>query len=243
MKTHLTKEDIERRLFELNSSLAEKGVNGEIGIFGGAMMVLAFNSRKSTKDIDAIFRPSSEIRAAAADIAAEHGMNENWLNDGVKGYIFVKPRKIPFMELSNLKIWLPPAEYMLAMKCCSGRFDSNDEDDIRTLIKQLGLNSGKEVFKIIEEYSPRKRIPPKAQFLVEEIFEKIKTSYSSYGKPYQSRLLPYMEEIKRLRKKDTSYREIAEYLKENYGLTVNPATIFNFVKVRSHPRKVKYKMI
>ena len=63
------------------------------------------------------------------------------------------------------------------------------------------------------------------------------------GKPYQSKLIPYANEIRRLRMEDRTYREIAEHLSETYGVTVDHSTIFNFVKVRSRPRKVKYRML
>lgn len=63
------------------------------------------------------------------------------------------------------------------------------------------------------------------------------------GKPYQSKLIPYTNEIKRMRMEDRSYQAIANYLEETYGLKVDPSTIFDFVKVRSRPRKVKYRML
>jgi len=63
------------------------------------------------------------------------------------------------------------------------------------------------------------------------------------GKPYQSKLKPYGNEIRRMRMEDRTYREIALYLSETYGVKVDHSTIFNFVKVRSRPRKVKYRMM
>ena len=63
------------------------------------------------------------------------------------------------------------------------------------------------------------------------------------GKPYQSKLIPYANEIKRMRMEDRPYQEISEYLKETYGMSVHPSTVFDFVKVRSRPRKVKYRML
>jgi hypothetical protein len=59
------------------------------------------------------------------------------------------------------------------------------------------------------------------------------------GKPYQSKLLPYIEEIRALRSTwpPTPYREIAEIFRQKYGLEVDRTTIFSFVKVRSGGRK------
>lgn len=53
------------------------------------------------------------------------------------------------------------------------------------------------------------------------------------GKPFQSKLAPYYEQIARLRKKHTPYPEIAKRLHDEHGLKVSPSTIFEFVKVRA----------
>jgi hypothetical protein len=162
-----------RELFTaLNDELCTKGIIGEIGICVGAVMCLVFNARKSTKDVDAIFEPTQAIRDAAAYVAASRGVPPDWLNDAAKGYFLSNPPTVDVMNLSHLRVWAPAAPYMLAMKCISARFDSHDADDIRFLIKHLQLKTALEVFRIIEEYYPRKLIPPKSQFFIEELLEK-----------------------------------------------------------------------
>ena len=51
----MTSEEIEKYLSEINDELAAKNVIGEICIYGGAAMCLAFKARPATKDVDAIF--------------------------------------------------------------------------------------------------------------------------------------------------------------------------------------------
>jgi hypothetical protein len=60
------------------------------------------------------------------------------------------------------------------------------------------------------------------------------------GKPFQSVLIPYEDEIfdLRHRRPPYSYARIAEILHEKYQLIVYRQTIFKFVKVRSRGRKV-----
>ena len=60
------------------------------------------------------------------------------------------------------------------------------------------------------------------------------------GKPYQSKLNPYLQEIHRLRSQapPVSYQEIARILHEKHGLAVSPNGIFSFVKARSRKRAV-----
>ena len=83
----LTREGILRALSALSDTLGREGVTGEVCLFGGTVMVLAFNARLSTKHLDAIFHPTQSIRDAARRIAEEQGLPADWLNDGVKGYL------------------------------------------------------------------------------------------------------------------------------------------------------------
>lgn len=158
------------RLFDaLNDELKRCHVIGEIGICGGAVMCLVFKARESTMDVDEIFEPARKIREAAKKVAAKLGVPEDWLNDAAKGYFLSHPPTVDVLNLSNLRVWAPTAEYMLAMKCISARFDSHDADDVRTLVKHLGLTDSNEVFRLVEEYYPREQIPAKAQYFIEEI--------------------------------------------------------------------------
>lgn len=159
-----------RSLFEaLNERLKEKGARGEIGICGGAVMCLVFQSRRATKDIDGIFQPAAEIREAARLVARDFDLPENWLNDGAKSFFHSDPPKQEVLELSNLRVWAPSAPYMLAMKCVSARFDSTDREDVEFLLRWLKIRKIEQAFEIICEYYPRKMVPAKTQFLLEEI--------------------------------------------------------------------------
>ena len=167
----LSRETI-RKLFEkLNEMLKEKGERAEIGIVGGTVMCLVFNAREATRDVDAIFHPTKIVRQLAKKLGEQEGMGPDWLNDGAKAYILGEFDKTEVMNLSHLRVWSPCAEYMLAMKCISARWDSNDKHDVVFLIRYLKLKKPKEVFRLIEKYYPKKMIPPKTQFLVEEILQ------------------------------------------------------------------------
>ncbi|MFI5401373.1 MAG: hypothetical protein ACHQ1G_00330, partial [Planctomycetota bacterium] len=96
---------------------------------------------------------------------------EDWLNDAAKGYFVSEPPRQTVMELSNLRVWAPMADYMLAMKCVSARFDTHDRDDVVFLIRHLGLKTAKDVLEIVSRYYPQERVPVKTRFLVEEIVQ------------------------------------------------------------------------
>jgi hypothetical protein len=62
------------------------------------------------------------------------------------------------------------------------------------------------------------------------------------GKPFQSSLIPYQNEIAELRSRrpPVSYARIAEMLRQKYGLSIQRAAIGKFVKARSGGRKVYF---
>ena len=168
----LTEQKIKELFEALNEKLRSQGEIGEIGIIGGAVMCLVYQSRKSTRDVDAIFKPSTLIRKLAAELAESHGLNPQLLNDSAKRYLQNTFKKETVLNFTNLRIWAPEALYMLAMKCISARWDTYDREDVLFLIQFLKLKSAKEVFNIIASYYPKKLIPSKTQFFIEEIFDK-----------------------------------------------------------------------
>jgi hypothetical protein len=119
--------------------------------------------------VDAVFAPAREIREAARQVARETGLPEDWLNDAVKGFVVPHARDI-LMDLPNLKVYAPPADYLLAMKTLAARVDASDQGDVLLLIRRLDLKKPEEVFAILEKYYPRERIKPATQFFIEEIF-------------------------------------------------------------------------
>ncbi len=70
----LTREAILRALGSLSEELGQQGVTGEVCLFGGTVMVLAFTARLSTKDVDALFQPTPLIRDLARRIGEEQGL-------------------------------------------------------------------------------------------------------------------------------------------------------------------------
>jgi hypothetical protein len=159
----------------LSGHLAESGVIGEIQLLGGAVMMLAFQAREATKDVDAIFAPTREIRAAASRVAEEMGLNSDWLNDGAKGFASgagdFSDQALP--QFPNLRLLAPTPEYMLAMKVMAARTpagtERGDKDDIRLLMNRLGLNNAGEVMDLVERYYPAAQILPRSRYLVDEI--------------------------------------------------------------------------
>jgi hypothetical protein len=173
----LSKDQVLEAFGRLSVHLAANGVIGEIHLLGGAVMMLAFQAREATKDVDAIFVPTREIREAASRVAHEMGLEPDWLNDGAKGFVSAtgdfSDQALP--QHANLRVLTPTPEYMLAMKVVAARsatvLDRGDKEDIRLLIARLRLTSTDDVMAIVQRYYPANRILPRSSYLVDEILQ------------------------------------------------------------------------
>jgi hypothetical protein len=184
-KDKLTKEQILAALSRLNDLLQEMGVMGEICIFGGAAMVLAFDARESTRDVDGIFVPKTKVIESARQVAEEFDFDPNWLNDGVKGFVSNDSEYTAdgMPVFGNLRIMRPTTEYLLAMKCLASRIaDSTtdgDRNDIITLIKRTGITDASEVCDLVAKYCKESLLPPRVRFYIEELVAELKTNSNS----------------------------------------------------------------
>lgn len=50
-------------LRSLDNELGAAGIRGELFVVGGAAMALAYDARRATVDVDAIFVPAAEVTA------------------------------------------------------------------------------------------------------------------------------------------------------------------------------------
>lgn len=171
--SQFNREDILRLFHLLNGQMAAESLEGEVYLVGGAVMCLVFNARPSTKDVDAFFKPAQKMREAAAKVALKAGVQQDWLNDAVKGYFSDRGEYDTFLDLSHLRVFVARAEYLLAMKCLAMRIgeEFQDVDDIRYLIRFLNLKTYQETIEIITQYYPLERFPQKTLYALEEIFE------------------------------------------------------------------------
>ena len=171
MRLALSKDDILRLLHALNDELQAAGVKGHVQVAGGAVMCLAFNARASTRNVDALFKPSVEVLDAAHRVAAKEGVRDMWLNDAVKDYVSDRGSFEPFLELSNLKVCCASAEYMLAMKCLAMRIGEGyqDEEDVRYLLRNLNIQRYEDAEEILGRYYSVEKFPESALIALREL--------------------------------------------------------------------------
>jgi hypothetical protein len=83
----LDREAIAEAFGRLGDRLAQRGVVADIYVIGGAAMALAYDSRRATRDIDAVFKPHGVVLEAAQEVADELGLPPWWLNEQASVYV------------------------------------------------------------------------------------------------------------------------------------------------------------
>lgn len=137
---------IEDAFRRLGDRLARRGVVADIYVFGGAAMALAYDARRSTRDIDAVFiKEHGLVQDEARAVADELGLPRWWLNEQASAYVApgVMPLPDVFSTIRDFACQLPP-EHLLAMKVLAAR--RRDAEDISFLVKHLGLSSAAEAW-------------------------------------------------------------------------------------------------
>lgn len=170
MTSSFAKKDLIGAFELLDDELARRGVRAELFVVGGAAMAIAYDARRTTTDVDAIFVPSAVVREAARDVAKQLGLEPDWLNDGAKGFApGDDPDQAPVFEGRFLSVAVASPRYLLAMKLLASRTD-RDIDDIKALYELCGLSTAEEGVQLLESYYPASVIPARAQFLLQELF-------------------------------------------------------------------------
>jgi len=160
-----------KALDRLNDLLVEANQQITFLCVGGGAMVLAFNARPATEDIDGILSPrdpqAENVLFAQAEkvrdqFKAEGVFNlpDNWINTQAgaimrgQGYKRKDFDAVPGYDWSNLHLLFANPLYMLAIKCQSLREGKKDFNDIAALIKLLNIRTLPDLLDKIEPWTP-----------------------------------------------------------------------------------------
>jgi hypothetical protein len=182
-KKRLTKSDILAGLRELGRLAEAEGVSLEAALYGGAVMMLAYDARPSTKDVDAIIHPPKVAKRLAARVAGHFGWADDWLNDDVRRFVSGTETKLkwnlPDLACPALKLSRPTAKYLLAMKVMACRRPlpgyPGDEGDIAFLLKKMGIADVATVEEIVNQYFPDTVLPATTVRTVEHLLARQKS--------------------------------------------------------------------
>lgn len=156
-------------LTSLAEELEREGASAQMYVVGGAAIALAFDERRATRDIDAVFEPKATVYEAAARVGERAGLPPGWLNDAVKGFLEGEdPGAAPILDLPGLSVLTASPQTLLAMKVLAHR-PGEDDEDVRLLAAHLGLDQADQVLDLAER-TYGDRLDPAARFFVEELF-------------------------------------------------------------------------
>lgn len=176
----LSKQDITDGLVEIDQWARSQGILIDIAVYGGAALSLVFDLREITRDVDvAVHGDTAALRQAALAVANHRGWPEDWLNDGVKGFLSIREELEPLQDFqgdggSGLRVYTPSPAYLFSMKCMAMRLDGSDDvADIKALARILGIRDKEQAMDMVESFYPKNQIPPKVGFGIEEIMESL----------------------------------------------------------------------
>ena len=163
-------QEIERYLADLGQELQQGGVQHPVRLLlvGGAFMLTQIHNRPSTNDIDVLLKevepsPTSPLyqifKAAVRAVARKHTLPGNWLNDLIGDFLRdtgTAPAGTLWRTFTRLEVYIPPKDYILALKLFAGR--PKDRDDITILCQQLQLWTREQAQSLVDRYIPNKQV-------------------------------------------------------------------------------------
>ena len=169
----IRKEKLLEALKRVGEKLDAQRKVGEILLTEGAAMSLVLDARTSTQDVDALYEPKEDINIMAKEVAKEMNLPQDWLNDGVKGFMSPEAEVHEYKTFAGLRISTVTPECLLAMKLLSARVTDTDLKDAQFLMKKLEINTTEQAYEILDKYYPIERVLPKTKYFIEEILEEI----------------------------------------------------------------------
>ncbi|MGH9172469.1 MAG: DUF6036 family nucleotidyltransferase [Acidimicrobiales bacterium] len=175
MSELIERSQLEEAFRRVAAELKREGIGGDIYIFGGAAMVLAFNAREATRDVDALFEPREKIHRIALSVAQELGMPSWWLNDQASSYL---PRRRDekarlIFDHPHLRVSVVSPEHLLAMKAMAARTYA-DLDDIATLCTHLEVTEVTDVAALCARIYPEEPLTARARLVIEDVLDRLR---------------------------------------------------------------------
>jgi len=147
-----------RLLAELGRALALTNTEVEFYFLHGAHLFQAFTARPGTAQINAMFQPSEVVRSAARAVAVQQRLAPAWLHATLRSALPGDATDRDYVELPGVRLFTPPPEYVLAVKCGAMRLgdDFREDQDLRYLLRAMNLESAEEAMALVSRYlNPR----------------------------------------------------------------------------------------
>ena len=162
--------DIETYLADLGQELHQMGLQQPVRLLliGGAFMLTQLHSRRATNDVDVLLidvdDPTTSplyqmFKAAVRAVASRNRLPMTWMND-LLGDFLRNTTRVPqgtlWRTYALLEVYVPEAEYILALKLLAGR--PKDRGDIQLLCRQLHVGTRIQAQQLVDRYIPEKQV-------------------------------------------------------------------------------------
>jgi hypothetical protein len=173
--------------------LRERGLLGEIAVYGRTAIILQFRWGNPTEDVDVVIRTAereSAVKDAAAFAALQLGLAHNWLNNFVGAFtaeresesFFSAYGAYPQGETPGLRVFLAKPEYICAMKLKALQRETvgdKDFDDAVRLAAELGIESTDDLLRLFASYFPGESLDRTAAVRLPEIADTLRSRRQS----------------------------------------------------------------
>jgi hypothetical protein len=184
-----TAELLAEAFHELGHLAYDAGRVIDLAVYGGSCLMLVSNFRVATADVDAVAAEDQGfLDQIAQTVAAKHSWPPDWLNDGVRTYLSPRVegfaqhslfRTYPREEAPGLRVFVPTAEYIPAMKLMAMRLDPgggrNDLEDILNLMQVAGLKEKADILRFAGRFYPEARTSGRLILAIDHL-------WSEYGR-------------------------------------------------------------
>jgi len=188
----LDRKTIESAFRLMGQYLLDRKALGEIAVYGGSAILLQFDWRKASRDVDA--RVTSErshglVIDAAANAATQLGLPRSWLSENVAMYARrgeaegdrISLGLYPSPERFGLRVTAAKPSYILAMKLRAlerTTIDDRDYVDAVNLGIECGVSSVDELREVFRQFFPEEDLPPRAALRLEALASDIRAKMS-----------------------------------------------------------------
>jgi predicted nucleotidyltransferase len=180
----ITKDSIEIYIEELAKEYKKKNNNDKIAtiiIVGGAAILLKYNFRKTTQDIDASIYSSKEMLDAIDKVSVDYNLPYKWINTDFENSPSYNDKLKDVSKYyqtyhNKIEVRIIEGEYLIATKLKAGRSYKHDLSDIAGILwehKKNGDEINKEkIIRAVEYlYDSWDNIPDNSKELFKRIFE------------------------------------------------------------------------
>jgi hypothetical protein len=125
-----------------------QGCRGPAVYRRGAAMAQEFDTRRTTRDIDAVLHPPTTVAEEAASMATELGLPPGWLSAAASPFIPLPDEDPVSLDVEGLQVAISSPANLLAMKMAAGR--PQDLTDLVVLFRHLKIRNPEQAVDIAE---------------------------------------------------------------------------------------------